>query len=216
MDAEGKNLDPARILARIDAESTKARTAMSPDIRLLYSLWGAMWVIGFLSFYAAFIPAGNPLISAWWALAITVAALAAAITISTIHSVKRGSGTRGPSMVQGAIFGNCFFLSFVLVGLLGWRLSAAGLDGPGLLSYAVAACALVVGALTVVGSLLWNDRSQLIFGGWILVVGLISLALPAPHNLLAGALGGLGLVVLGMVHGRRPKLVSGVVVPSHG
>lgn len=215
MDTEGKNLDPAQILAGIESESSAARSAMSPDNRLLYSVWGAMWIIGFLSFYAAFIPSDNPLISAWWALAVTVVALMTAIAISTIHSVKRGSGTRGPSMVQGAIFGNCFFLSFILVGLLGWRLWAAGVEGLALLSYAVAACALVVGALTVVGSLLWNDRSQLIFGIWILLIGLISVAVPAPHNLLAGVLGGLGLLVLGLIHGVRPALVSGEVVHGH-
>lgn len=211
MDSEEKNLDPAQILAGIDAESRRTHEALAPNERLLYSLWGGVWIVGFMAFYAAFLPVGDPLISLWWAAGITVITLLATIVFSAIHSAKRVSGTRGPSMVQGAIYGNCFFLSFVFVALLGWRLSAAGLDGLGLLSYAVAACALMVGALSIVGSLIWNDRTQLIFGGWILMTGLISLAVPAPHNLLAGAVGGVGLVVLGLLRGSKPDLVSGTV-----
>lgn len=215
MDSENKKLDPAQILAGIDQESEQAHQALSPNQRLLYALWGSTWMIGFLAFYAAFIPVDDPLISRWVAAGITAFALIFSIVFSAIHSAKRASGTRGPSMVQGAIYGNCFFLSFLFVGLLGWRLAAAGLSAMGLLSYAVAACALVVGALCVTGALVWNDRTQLIFGGWVLVVGLLSLALPAPHNLLAGGLGGAGLIVLGILHGAGKSAVTGAVVSGN-
>lgn len=217
MDTNGMQEDPAEILHGIERESARAREAMAPDTRQLFGLWGAVWIIGFLAFYLASVPRGEPLLSWWAAVLITGAALLAAIVLSTVHSVRRGHGARGPSMVQGAIYGNCFSLSFVLAGLLGWRLSAAGLGWNGLLSYAVAACCLVVGALVVVGSLLWDEKSQLIFGVWVLVVGLASLALPAPHNLLAGAAGGLGLVVLGLAQSARPALVAGPFLrASHG
>ncbi|MGP9781855.1 hypothetical protein ACT3UQ_05270 [Glutamicibacter sp. AOP12-B1-11] len=208
----GHEVDPARILQGIEVDARQTREALSPDQRLLFSLWGTGWVIAFLAIFFTFAPLGAPLLPRLLGVGIAVIAFVLAIVFSAVHSAKRAAGTKGPSMVEGAIYGNTFTLGMIFAGLLGWRLHASGLDAMGLLAFSLAALCLVVGVLVVAGSLIWNDRTQLIFGAWILLVGLISLAVPAPYNLLAGVLGGLGLIALGLLHGARPALVSGEVV----
>lgn len=204
--------DPARILDGIEANARQTRQAMSPNQLLLFSLWGGAWVIAFIAVFLTFAPVAAPLLPRFLGFGIGVFAFVLAIVISAVHSAKRGSGTKGPSMVEGAIYGNTFTLGIIFAGLLGWRLHAAGLDSMGLLTFALGALCLVVGVLVIAGSLIFNDRTHLIFGAWILVIGMLSLAVPAPYNLLAGAVGGLGLMVLGLLHGLKPALVAGEVV----
>ncbi|WP_404291123.1 hypothetical protein [Glutamicibacter arilaitensis] len=205
-------VDPARILQDIEANARQTREAMSPDQRLLFSIWGTAWVIAFLAVFFTLAPLGAPMLSNVLGIGIAVLAFVLAIVFSAVHSAKRAIGTKGPSMLEGAIYGNTFTLGMIFAGLLGWRLHVSGLDAMGLVTFALAALCLVVGVLVVAGSLIWNDRTQLIFGAWILVVGLLSLAVPAPYNLLAGVLGGLGLIVLGLLYAARPAWVSGEVV----
>ena len=207
-----KEIDPARILQGIDADAQQAREGMSPNQQLLFSVWGGAWIIAFLGLYFTLAPQGSPWLPAAVGIGIAVAAFLIAIVISAVHSAKRGSGTKGPSMAQGAIYGNTFSLGMIITALLGWRLHAEGLSSMGMVTFALTGLCLVVGVLVVAGSLLFNDRTQLIFGAWILAIALVSLAAPAPLNLLAGVVGGLGFIVLGLLCGSKPNLVSGVLI----
>ncbi|MFK4790022.1 hypothetical protein [Microbacterium sp. ZW T5_56] len=217
MSGEDQAADPAAILRGIADDSDKAKLALAPNARLLYVTWGAAWIVSFAALYLAFAPnSGQPLPLAA-GLAVAAVAVAAAIVISTVHSARRGTGTRGPSVVQGAIFGNIYPVAFALIGLLGWRLTSAGVPVDVMLSYWMAGPCLVIGALSVAGAVLWNDRSQLVFGVWILVVGLGSLAVSPPHNLLAGVVGGVGFLVLAIIETAKPALTTGSVTSaSHG
>ncbi|MBM7768367.1 hypothetical protein [Glutamicibacter nicotianae] len=207
-----KEIDPARILQGIEEDAQQAREGMSPNQHLLFSIWGGAWIIAFLGLYFALAPQGSPLLPAAVGIGIAAAAFLIAIVISAVHSAKRGSGTKGPSMVQGAIYGNTFSLGMIITALLGWRLHAEGLSSMGMVTFALSSLCLVIGVLVVAGSLLFNDRTQLIFGAWILAIALLSLAAPAPLNLLAGVLGGLGFIVLGLLHVSKPELVSGSLI----
>ncbi|KWR72280.1 hypothetical protein [Glutamicibacter nicotianae] len=207
-----KEIDPARILQGIEADAQQAREGMSPNQHLLFSIWGGAWIIAFLGLYFVLAPQGSPLLPAAVGIGIAAAAFLIAIVISAVHSAKRGSGTKGPSMAQGAIYGNTFSLGMIITALLGWRLHAEGLSTMGMVTFALSSLCLVIGVLVVAGSLLFNDRTQLIFGAWILAIALLSLAAPAPLNLLAGVLGGLGFIVLGLLRGSKPELVSGSLI----
>ena len=208
--------DPAKILRAIDAEQLHAQNALTPNAKLLYTTWGVAWVTGVLALYLAVIPVDAPVLPLFAGLLIGAGALVAAIALSATHSARRASGSRGPSVVQGAIYGNIFPVAITLMGLLGWRLASAGVPITTMLSYWVAAPCLIVGVLFVAGAAMWNDRSQLVFGIWTLVIGLISVALPPPHNLLAGVLGGLGFLALAFVHSLRPTFTSGPITREHG
>lgn len=206
--------DPARILRAIDDERLHAQSELTPDARLLYGTWGVAWLIGFTAIYLAYVPAERPLLPLWLSALAGVAVLAAAIILSAAHSARRGSGSRGPSVMQGAVYGNAFPVAFTLMGLLGWRLHSAGVPQTVMLNYWVAVSCLIVGVLFLAGAAMWNERSQLVFGIWTLVVGFVSVALPPPHNLLAGVLGGLGFLVLAVIQSSRPSLTSGPITKS--
>lgn len=212
MSENGQQVDPAAILSAIDADSKHAQTALAPDARLLYATWGITWAVGFLAVYLAFFPVGAPALPFGVGAAIAAAALVAAIAFSTFHSVRSGTGSRGPSVVQGAIYGNTFPVAFALMGLLGWRLTSAGISLEVMLSYWVAVSCLIVGALGVAGAAMWNDKSQLIFGIWTFVIGLTSIGLAPPHNLLAGVAGGIGFLLIALIQAFRPSLTSGPIV----
>jgi len=214
--SDDKERGPAEILRAIDAEQLHAQSALAPNAKLLYTAWGTAWVVLFLALYLAYVPVGEPVLPLFAGLLIGAGAFITAIALSGTHSARRASGSRGPSVVQGAIYGNIFPVAFTLMGLLGWRLTSAGVPTITMLSYWVAAPCLIVGVLFVAGAAMWNDRSQLVFGIWTLVIGLISVALPPPHNLLAGVLGGLGFLALAFVHSRRPSLTSGPITREHG
>lgn len=215
MSDDEAQVDPAAILRAIETDREQAQSALSPDARLLYATWGIAWSLGFTAFYLAFVPLSGPLLPFGIAAAIGAAALVGAIVISTVHSARRSTGSRGPSMVQGAIYGNCFPLAFTMMGLLGWRLAASGVAPEVMLSYWVAVPCLIVGVLFFAGAAIWNDKSQLVFGGWTFIVGLASIAIAPPHNLLAGAIGGVGFLVLALIQAIRPDLTSGPITRGH-
>lgn len=203
--------DPSAILRAIDEDQHEAQRAFAPNVILLNTTWGIAWTVGFLAFYAAFVPTERPLIPLALALVIGLAALVAAIVLSAVHSARRSAGSRGPSAMQGAIYGNTFGVAFTLMGLLGWRLISVGVPLEALLSYWVAVTCLIIGILYLVGAAMWNDRSQLIFGCWTFFVGFVSIALPPPHTLLAGVAGGIGFLILAILQAARPQLTSGQI-----
>lgn len=133
----------------------------------------------------------------------------AAIALSATHSTLKGSGSRGLPVVQGANYGNVFPVALTFMGLLGWRLSSAGVPLTVTLSYWVAVPCLIVDVMFVAGAAMWNGRSQLAFGARTLVVGHASVALPSPHNLVGDLVGGIGFLVLAIIQSTRPSLTSG-------
>lgn len=207
--SDERHSDPSSILRAIDEDQRQAQRALAPNAVLLYATWGVAWTVGFLVSYVAFVPAERPLIPLVLGLVIGLAVLVAAIVVSAVHSARRSAGSRGPSAMQGAIYGNTFGAAFTLTGLLGWRLMSSGVPLEPMLSYWVAGACLIVGILFLVGAAMWNDRSQLIFGCWTFIVGFVSVALTPPHNLLAGAVGGIGFLALAVLQSVRPQLTSG-------
>lgn len=209
--------DAAEILRAIDRERSRAVDMLSPSARLLYVIWGIAWIVGFTALFLAVFPDAQPALPVVAAAVIGGVALVGGMVVSAVHSARKGAGTRGPSMVQGAVYGNAYAIAFIFVVLLGWRLTSAGVPLDVMLTYWVAALCLVIGVLALVGSVLWDDRSQLTFGIWTLLSGLLSLALPAPYQLLAGVVGGLGFLVLALIESIRPTLTCGPIVRNaHG
>ncbi len=161
--------------------------------------------IGFLAFYLAYLP-GLPIpLPAWGAGLILVAGFVAAIGISTIHSLRRGSGVRPASALQGAIYGWSWLLGTLVVVLLGLRLAQLGMSDSLLLVFVPATSLMVCGLEFLAGAALWGDRMQLVMGAVLLVVAGLTLFVHAPTNLLLIAilLGG-GFALCAVVTGARP------------
>lgn len=216
MDDDERPVDAAGILATIETDRERTQAALAPDARVLCGTWGAAWILGFAAVFLACWPSERPTIPLAVGLAVAAAALVGAILVSALHAARRGSATRGPSTVQGAIFGNAFPVAFLLVGALGFRLATSGVAPETMLAYWVVAPCLVIGGLGVAGAAMWNDRSQLVFSVWVLLVGFVAAWIPGPYVLLVGVGGGLGFLVLAIVASVRPRLVSGPIASRHG
>lgn len=203
------------MLRGIEQDERDTRTALVPRTGLLFVTWGAAWTIGYLAFCFAFFPVHRPILPLAAAAVVGAVLLVAAIVVSSAHATRRAVGTRGPSTVQGAIYGNCYAIAFTFMGLLGWRLTSADIPLETMLSYWVATPCLIVGLLSVAGAAMWNDRTQLAFGGWTLLVGATSLAFAPPVNLVMGVLGGLGFLALAVLSVLRPAVVTGPLMKVH-
>jgi len=211
-----ETVDAAGILETIETERRRTQAALAPDARLLYGVWGAAWIVGFGAAFLACTPWERPIIPLAVGLSVAGAALVVAIVISAVHAARRGSAMRGPSNVQGAIFGNAFPVAFLLVGALGFRLATSGVAAETMLAYWVVAACLVIGGLGIAGAAMWNDRSQLVFSAWVLWIGFVAAWIPGSFVLLAGVAGGLGFLVLALLAALRPQLVSGPIASRHG
>ena len=111
--------------------------------------------------------------------------------------------------------GNIFAVAFTFLGVLGWRLHVAGVPSDAMLTYWVAGSCLIVGVQFLSGAAIWNEKSQLIFGLWTLVVGVLAALAPAPFPLLVGVLGGAGFIVFALVEKYQPTSLSGPLVRGH-
>lgn len=204
--------EAAAILREIDAEQRRVRNDRAPDLRLLFAVWGAAWIVGYLAI--ALVLNDVVRLPLWGAIVVAIGAVTLAIIVSTVHSARRGRGSRGPSVVQGAIYGNTYPLAFAIVALFGWRLAEGGSSAAVVQWYWVAMPSLVVGALSIVGALLFDDRANLAIGAAILVVAVISLLVTAPANFYVAAGGGVIMLAYAIVESLRPGTLSGPLIGS--
>ncbi|BDZ41696.1 hypothetical protein GCM10025865_09950 [Paraoerskovia sediminicola] len=217
-------LDPAESLRLIRDQQQRAG-ALIPDGRLLYLVWGAAWLLGFVVLWgssrtgggagfawtpdAAEVPAALP---AGWAFAVYSVLIAAAIAVTIVHSVRRGAGVRGPSARTGALYGWSWFLGFLVMALLVAGIASSGASADVVARVANGSACLVVGMAYLMSALLWEDLRLYVLGAWILLVGGVAslFGLPATYLVMALAGGGGFLVMaavahLAVVRGRREE-----------
>ncbi len=216
MSDDDRPVDAAGILEAIETDRRRTQAALTPDARLLYGVWGGAWIIGFAAVFLGCFPGERPIIPLAAGLVIGGAALVAAVVVSAVHAARRGGAMRGPSNVQGAIYGNAFPVAFLLVGVLGFRLAVSGVPPETMLAYWVVGPCLVIGVLGLAGAAMWNDRGQLLLSAWVLWVGFVAAWIPGAFVLLAGVGGGLGFLVLALLATRRPSLVARPIAARHG
>ncbi|MCK0117285.1 hypothetical protein MWU57_09590 [Isoptericola sp. S6320L] len=190
--------DPAESLRLIEESQQRARAATEPDGRLLYLVWGVAWLAGYLVLWTSARSAdGAP---GGVAFAVFFALLAAAITITVVHSGVRSAGTRGPSARVGMMYGWSWALGFVAYPFVISGIARAGASDEviGLVANALA-CA-VVGLLYLAGGTFFCDNRLYVLGLWILLTGGVATiaGMPATYLVMALAGGGGFLVMCGV------------------
>jgi hypothetical protein len=213
-------LDAAETLRMIHETQDRARAANEPDGRLLYALWGLAWLLGYgLLWFSSLRTGGTP---ASWAFVAFGLGLAGAMAVTTVHSIRRSSGTRGVSARSGAMFGWAWFLGFVAYGFVMGGLGRAGASDEVMALAANAVACLVVGLLYLGGGACFQDLRLYLLGVWILVVAGIATftSLPLTYAVMALAGGG-GFLLLAAVEQallvRRRRLSdAGPATVSHG
>ncbi|MCW4386368.1 hypothetical protein OH146_11345 [Salinibacterium sp. SYSU T00001] len=187
-------LDPAEMLALLERQKRQVTLSYVRPVAWLYFVWGFAWLLGFVLLWLARVVDWLPLGVAGTAFGVL---LIASIVTSAIVGTRIGRGVQGASNFQGAVYGISWSLSGAAFAAVGMGLIHNGLS-PELASlYFPSAYALMAGIMYLAGAALWGERSQLVLGVLLLVVGSISPFFGSPANNLVMAVGGGGGFLVG-------------------
>lgn len=195
--------DPASMAALVAEQRAHVVRSTSPDARLLYGVWGAVWLAGFgLLWLAEQIPGAG--LSLGWAYAGFAALMVVGVVVTAVHLTRRSSGLTGTTSSQRRMFGWTWGLSFGVVAVLNTSLGMAGASDQVMAVVTSVVPALVVGALYMAGGAVWGDAVQFGLGAWICVAA-ASGALSGPDrvHLVMAVAGGGGLLVGALVYHLR-------------
>ncbi|MBO0609751.1 hypothetical protein [Myceligenerans salitolerans] len=193
----GEAMDAAARLKMIDEQQKRARTGLEPDARLLYLVWGAAWLVGYLAMWFTSKDGSSPTIWAGWTLAV---AIIAAITFTMVHSIRRTAGTRGTSARVGAMYGWGWMLGFLTMWAILTGLVNAGADGEVVAVAANGTACLIVGLMYLACGMVFQDNGVYALGVWMLLTAAVATLVGLPGtNLVMALLGGGGFLAMGVV-----------------
>ncbi len=177
----------------IAEQERTVRSTLTVDERLVYTVWGVAWGVGYLAMFLDAGDEGRPgAVGGITFAALLVAAIAATI----VHIESRTRGTGGPDSRNSWMMGAAWPISFIGVGLVGGAIGSAGIEGPATGIVFNAIPCLVVACLYMGNGIALNDRPQFLLGGWIVVVVSVASHLGTPDLYLAmSVLGGGGFLV---------------------
>lgn len=200
--------DAAAILAALEADRARAAAAIEPDVRLLYGVWGAAWLVGFALLYGARAPDPPVVVPVALAQVTFAACIAGAVVVTGSHLARRFAGVRGVSSSTGGMYGGAWLLGFGTLTAIMAGTARAGVDDAVLGLLWSTGSGLLVGVLYVAGGALWQDRAQFGLGAWILVTSAAGALAGTPAVYLVMSLAGGGGFLLAAawfaVRARRP------------
>jgi hypothetical protein len=182
----------AEALDIIDRAQARTGAGLTPDLALLFGVWGAAYMVAGVLWYLARVDVLSG------AAAVVAGALvgAAAIAISIVAGVRSTRGVRSASDAPAAMHGFSWLVTLALtvalaVGIgLGQPPATRDVLVPVLFVF-------VVGVLCTSSGTLWRSVPLYVTGGWIMLVGAAAAFVPAPAHLLVLAVGaGGGFVAL--------------------
>ena len=182
--------DAATMLALAQDQRARTERAVEPDLRVVYGVWGAAYVVGFLAFWTA--ATGRGPLSLTSAGAVLAVSLVLAVVISTTHIGRRVRGVRGTSSRTGAMYGWSWFLAFATLSAVMAGASRQGLPEETVALLWPVLSGLIVGTLYLAGGALWQDGVQFGLGAWVLVSSAAGALVGYPAVHLMMALGGGG------------------------
>lgn len=194
---DDRPLDPADMLALLERQKRQVDLAYVTPVAWLYLIWGVSWAVGFLLLWLARVVDWMPLPLAGAAFGVLIIA---SIVTSAIVGTRIGRGVRGASNFQGAVYGISWSLSGMAFAAVGVGLISNGMSPELAALYFPSAYALMAGIMYLAGAALWGERSQLVLGCLLLVVGSIAPFFGLPGNNLVMAIGGGGGFLVAAVH----------------
>ena len=170
---------------------------------------GVAWLLGFGLLWL--VNSGRLTMPDEAAFLAFTALLVLAGALTTWHLAVKGTGVRGASARQGAMYGWAWFLSFGVVFALGVALDRAGATGEVMNLAMTVASLLMVGALYMAGGAIWEERIQWVLGAWICVSTIAAALVGSPQMYLVMCIaGGGGMLVAAGVEAarrRRPRVL---------
>ncbi|TCK27349.1 hypothetical protein [Pseudonocardia endophytica] len=185
---DGAPVSAADALAIIERE--QART--EPDIGPFFLLWGALWLVIGLGWFAA----GQGVVDPRAAGIATLVAVVVGSVASTLLGRRIGRGVSGPSSRQGLMYGLCWLVALVATGAIVGGMARFG--DPVSSTIAPALFVFVVGVMYTAGGVFWRSTLDFGLGVVVQVIAVLAVFVDAPWNsLLVGVLGGGALIVVG-------------------
>lgn len=192
MDDHDPPLGPADALALIEREQARTSAGLTPDLALMYGVWGAAYLVSGVVFYLSLVAVIEMMIT----VAVAVAVLVAAIAVSIVASRRGSRGIRTGGDVQGALYGAAWSVVMILTAVLTAGISVALPDEIGG-RFTGSIFVFVVGLLFVAGGVAWVSRTQYGVGMWTMLVATAGVFVPVPLNVLVLSIGaGGGFVAL--------------------
>lgn len=185
--------DPQEMLALLEAQQRRVADAQIAPVVWLYFIWGVAWFVGFLALWSGDAD-GNPwfTIPAGVATPLFIVLLVISIVSSAVIGLRINRGVRGVSSFSGAVYGLSWSVCGTAFGLLGTALISHGMSTDLANLYFPSGFALMCGTIYLGGAALWRDKSQLILGLIMLIVGAAAPFAGSPGNDLVFALAGGG------------------------
>lgn len=214
-------LDAAEYRRLIAESQQRARVGTAPDGRLLFGTWALAWGIGFgVLWSSARATGGSP---DGPAFAVFFVAIAAAVALTIVHTVRRTGGTRGPSARAGAMWGWGWCLGFVTYPLVVGGIGRAGASDEVIGLVANALSCVIVGLMYIGGAALFGELRLYLLGVWILLIGGAATVAGMPGTYLVMCLaGGGGFLVMFVVEAvltarrRAPSRPAAAAVGQEG
>lgn len=170
-----------------------------PDISPFFLIWGAVWLVIGVGFFAA----GQALVPFLAAGLTTAAVIVVGMVASAVLGARMGRGVSGPSSRSGAMYGLTWTVAMVGTGALVGGLSRFG--GPGVSVLAPALFVFVAGVLYTAGGALWRSAPDYVLGIAVQVVAVVSVFTEVPWNSLVMGIGGGGALIVAGVWRRRSR-----------
>ncbi|MHB1473947.1 MAG: hypothetical protein ACYCV4_10030 [Dermatophilaceae bacterium] len=189
---EDSPLSAEESLALVEAERARTSSAIAPDPRLLYGVWGLAWLLGFAGLYLASADTGPVAMPPAVAGIAFFLLLLAATVVTGVHMARRFAGVRGVSSQVGAMYGWAWPIGFTAYAAIMGGAQRAGVEGPVMGLLWSAGSGLVVGLLYLAGGALWQDRVQYGLGAWILLASGLGALAGTPGVYLVMSLAGGG------------------------
>jgi hypothetical protein len=197
--------DPAESLRLIERERANLERSLTPDPRLMLWPWGLAWLIGFGVIFLRYGPGGRVYVDLpdWLPLVVLAVLLIAAGVTTGVVGTRSSRMTAGPSSRQGLMFGLTWSVAFTGMSILFSQFNSVLSDEQTSLLWAGGSVALT-GALHMAGGAIFNDRVMFVLGLWTSVVNVIGIVAGTGwHSLIVAIAGGGGMIVAGLIGGRR-------------
>jgi hypothetical protein len=199
---EDELLSPEQSLAIIRSQQAEVARRVDLDLRLIYSMWGGAW---FLGFGLLWLEATDRLSASPAALNVVfLLLLSAAGTVTAVLTTRAVSGIGGPNTRAGTLYGLSWLVGLGGFGLLLAPFARAGADAElmALLSSTIAV--FIVGLLYCAGAAVWREPAQFRLGLWIIASDVVASWVGLPgHYLVLSLAGGGGLLAAAVVTSLR-------------
>lgn len=199
-------LDPAAALSAIEDQQSILHMRTGVRSAPLLAAWGLAWLLGYGALRLGLRP--DFTMSAPHTV-FFVAVLICAGLYTAVYISRRVRGIRGGSVDQGALLGaawcGAFVLWFVAIGRTGSLLAAMGTvqaREAGVILSNAGPC-LIVGALFLASSAVWQERTLGAVGGWILITTTAATIVGGSAMLLIMSLAGGGGMLLAAARDAR-------------